>query len=310
MATLDLLGQFRETAGGSWNEIENDAEKDAGDTRGDSRKPKFDADEDPESYMSQYEQLKSDITTVERNAQNIQGLTNSYAANTDPSQFKDIMNELDSIIAANKTVSNKIKQSLQNEKTKNDAYSAKHKGSSTAQWRVNQLNSCTKRFKESSSEFSSKLNDFNKMLQQTQNRQLDIVSDKKLSPQDKEELLENPGQAQRYLQQQLNLEISDAMMDRIVELEERYEGMLRIEQSIRELQELWQELYIMITEQQELLDNISYNVTQTKDYVQSGVKHLEKAEEHQKTSRKLQLCLGVCLIIIAVILLAVFHKSL
>jgi len=194
-------------------------------------------------------------------------------------------------------------------KAKNDTYSAKHKGSSTAQWRVNQLNTCTKRFKEASSEFSSKLNDFNKMLQQTQNRQLDIVSDKKLSSQEKEQLLENPGEAQRYLQQQLNLEISDAMMDRIVELEERYEGMLRIEQSIRELQELWQELYIMITEQQELLDNISYNVTQTKDYVQSGVHHLEAAEQHQKTSRKLQLCLGICVIVILIIVLAVVFKK-
>jgi len=65
----------------------------------------------------------------------------------------------------------------------------------------------------------------------------------------------------------------------------------------------------MITEQQELLDNISYNVTQTKDYVQSGVKHLEAAEQHQKTSRKLQLCLGVCVIVILIIVLAVVFRK-
>jgi len=143
------------------------------------------------------------------------------------------------------------------------------------------------------------------MLQTTQNRQLDIVSEKRLTQQQKEELLENPGEAQRYLQQQLNLEISDQMLTRIAELEERYEGMLRIEQSLRELQELWQELNTLITEQQELLDNISYNVVQTRDYVESGVKHLKKAEEHQKSYRKYQLCLALCLVIILIIVLSV-----
>merc|ERR1712129_533800 len=94
-----------------------------------------------------------------------------------------------------------------------------------------------------------------------------------------------------------------ALVDRLAELEDRHQGMLKIEKSIKELQEMGMELNVLVTEQQELLDHITHNVEETRDSVKSAPKHLQKAEETQKCSRKLQLWACCCCLIILVILL-------
>lgn len=214
------------------------------------------------------------------------------------------MKELDNIMSSNSTLTRKIKGQLTDAKEKNDTYGEKNKGSSVGQWRVNQLNTCTRRFKTASLEFSQELNTFNATLRDKQKRHIDILDDNKLSEQEKEEMVNDYDRAEAFIQEQFQMvEASDALIDRLAELESRHEGMLKIEKSIKELQEMWMELNVLVTEQQEMLDHISKNVEETRDYVKSATKHLQKAEENQKCSRKLQLWACCCCLIILVILL-------
>lgn len=102
-----------------------------------------------------------------------------------------------------------------------------------------------------------------------------------------DELANDPQKASQYIQQQYNMqETSDEMLDHIAHLEERHEGMQRIEKSIKELNEMWVELNVLITAQGEMLDNIEQNVQMTRSYVTSGTEQLKKAEKHQKCARK------------------------
>merc|ERR1719410_3226968 len=180
----------------------------------------------------------------------------------------------------------------------------KNKGSSVGQWRTNQLNSCTRRFKSASLGFSQELNAFNATLRDKQKRHIDILDDNKLSEAEKDEMVNDYDRAEAFIQEQFQMvEASDALVDRLAELEDRHQGMLKIEKSIKELQEMWMELNVLVTEQGEMLDQISRNVEETRDYVKSATKHLQKAEEKQKCSRKLQLWACCCCLVILVILL-------
>jgi len=301
MASLDLLGQLRQTGDAVWIEIDETS------TNQDSHQLHFETDQDPESFMEEYEKIKSNIAKIEENAQRIQQLTNLCSVNNDHnSQFEKIMNKMDIIIVENKQILNNVKQSLQNAKKNNDNYStSKECNEVQLHWRYIQLNSSINSFKEASNKFNSKVDGFNRMLQETQSRQLDIVTEKKLSQEEKNELLANPRHLQSYLQRTYDLQLGDKMLDRLNELENRYEGISRIEQSLRELHEMWEELHSLITEQQELLDNVSYNVAYSFDHVKSGRQELIRAEKHQKTMRKLQLCIGICLIATVVIILSI-----
>merc|ERR1739842_130379 len=149
------------------------------------------------------------------------------------------------------------------------------------------------------------LNQFNATLRDKQKRHIDILDDGKLTEQDKEEMVNDYDRAEAFIQEQFQMvEASDALIDRLAELEDRHQGMLKIEKSIKELQEMWMELNVLVTEQGEMLDQISRNVEETRDYVKSATKHLQKAEEKQKCSRKLQLWACCCCLVILVILLA------
>ena len=140
-----------------------------------------------------------------------------------------------------------------------------------------------------------------------QKRQLDVVDiDNQLTEEDKDKLLNSDdfGAAQKFIDQKYAF--SDATIDelfgRLTELEEQHKGMLKIERSVKELNELFQELNTLVIEQQDLIDSIDQNVTETKELVQSGTKHLERAEKHQTKTRKIMLCAFLCCLIILIIL--------
>jgi len=181
-----------------------------------------------------------------------------------------------------------------------------------AQWRVNQLNSITRRFKTASVEFQQALSEFNKVLKDSQKRLIKIVdTEEKLSDEKVDEMVEDYEAAELYLKQQFQMvEVSDEMLDRLAEIEERHEGMKRIAKNIQELHAMFEELHLLVSEQGEMLDNIEHNVTQTKDYVRSGVKKLESAEKHQKCTRKTQLylCCG-CIVLLLVLIISLFGSG-
>ena len=217
------------------------------------------------------------------------------------------MKELDSIMSDNGSVQIRVKEQIKAEKSANDKYAKENKGSSIAQWRINQLNTCTRRFKKVSTDFQQKLNEFNNFLKNRQSHLIDIVdTEHKLTNEDKENLAKDPERARQFIQQSFALtDISDEMLTRLEELEQRHDGMQRIQQSMEELHAMWQELHMLITEQQELIDSITHNVQMTKDYVESAVVHIEKAEKHQKSARKLRLYLcALCFVILLIVLIS------
>mmetsp|Transcript_20265 Transcript_20265/g.24991 ORF Transcript_20265/g.24991 Transcript_20265/m.24991 type:complete len:346 (+) Transcript_20265:84-1121(+) len=265
----------------------------------------FENEDDPSNYMDIYESLKNDIKLIEKNTKLLNKLTERYNQSTTKQENADIMTELDNIMANNSDTSVSIKKRLKIESENNETYSQNNVGSSVAQWRINQLNSCTRRFKDATNSFQDTLNHFQSSLRSKQRRHIDIVADKNLTDDQKEAMVDDYEAAQEYIQQQFAMnDTSDAMLDRLTELEDRHKGMLRIEQSIRELQEMWTELHILISEQQEYIDQIENNVMMTKDYVKSAVKQIKSAEVHQKKARKASFYLLICCVIFCLIVLS------
>ena len=102
-----------------------------------------------------------------------------------------------------------------------------------------------------------------------------------------------------FMQQALM--IPEAMLDRVVDIERRHEGILNIEKGVRELQELWTQLAVLVDDAQEQLDKIEKNVEQTLDYVQKGKIQLEKANASQMSARRTMCCFCMCVVIAAIV---------
>ena len=58
-----------------------------------------------------------------------------------------------------------------------------------------------------------------------------------------------------------------------------------------------------------VLDNIDYNIEQTSQRVDQGLKHLQKAEKYQKKNRKMMIIMILFVILIIMIIVLIATKS-
>ncbi len=84
-------------------------------------------------------------------------------------------------------------------------------------------------------------------------------------------------------------------------IRDRDEQMGHLEQSMRDVNDIYRDLSVMVHTQGEMLDNIEMNITTGADYVESGTKELAKADKYQRKARNK----GCCLLVFALAILAI-----
>jgi len=83
----------------------------------------------------------------------------------------------------------------------------------------------------------------------------------------------------------------------------------RIIESIRELNQIFREMSILVVEQGTVLDRIDYNIEVTHQRVVAGNQELIKANEYSsKASKKFWWCFGILLILIIILLAININK--
>ena len=107
-------------------------------------------------------------------------------------------------------------------------------------------------------------------------------------------------------------EVQDAE-ETLRELEERHGDILALEKSVTDVNILFKELNLLVTQQGETLDSIESNIEQVEVHVESGNIELKKAKESQAKARKKRFCcfgiIGVALTILIIIIVVVATQS-
>ncbi len=88
--------------------------------------------------------------------------------------------------------------------------------------------------------------------------------------------------------------------DTLAYIENKHRAMLALEQSIKDLHQLFLDLAILVDEQDNLINDISYNVSVSVSNVQEGVRELKTTNRYQKKSRKKMLIIIVLLMILLI----------
>jgi len=85
----------------------------------------------------------------------------------------------------------------------------------------------------------------------------------------------------------------------------RHEEILRLEASIRELHELFQDIFMLVDTQGEMMNRIEHNVDMAADHAQKALYSVNYAKMAKKRNLKLKICLAICTVITLIILFAV-----
>lgn len=100
-----------------------------------------------------------------------------------------------------------------------------------------------------------------------------------------DDMLES-GKTDVFGEQILDTKRHEMAKDALAYIENKHKDILRLEQSIQELHQLFLDMAILVEAQGELIDQIEFNVNQSVAYTKEAVKQIEKAGQEQRKSRK------------------------
>eukprot|EP00622_Pseudochattonella_farcimen_P001436 FR736130.1.p1 GENE.FR736130.1~~FR736130.1.p1 ORF type:complete len:123 (+),score=15.68 FR736130.1:79-447(+) len=86
--------------------------------------------------------------------------------------------------------------------------------------------------------------------------------------------------------------------------QDQYQDVLKLEESVQELHQMFADFALLADQQGELLDQIEYQVRSATEYVGEGNTAIEKASDYQKSIRKQQCCVIVIVVVLCVAVLA------
>lgn len=97
--------------------------------------------------------------------------------------------------------------------------------------------------------------------------------------------------------------------DALVYVESKHREILLLEQSIRELHQLFVDMALLVDAQEEMLDVIQVNITNVAVSTKTATTEIKQANTHQRKSRKnffILACIGVVVILFVIIMIFVF----
>ena len=130
-------------------------------------------------------------------------------------------------------------------------------------------------------------------------RSAEIASGKKLTDEEKKEIIMNPETAQKMIQDKLSGQAHSKLQNAVRDLEERHAEIRKLESSIMEVHKLIEELAGLVKLQGEMIDDICENIAVSKTNVTDAEENIIKAKENMISARKKR-C--IILIIIVVVL--------
>jgi len=245
------------------------------------------------------------LNKIKANNKEITLLKEKHASTTLVDQEKEISEELNVLIDENNNMCKTIKDELV--KMEKELKITKEKEPDEPETRMKEMT------------FSAITTKFSDVLRESQNVQVDIKSsmkskitrhvkllDSTLTPDQIETICNDPEGAQTLLASKLMGPAHVKLQNKVSDIQDKYKDILKLEASVALVHKMFEDMALLVHYQGEQLDNIEIQMQQAHDYVQKGVKQLDKAQKSHRKVRKWQcILLIVLLVLILVIVLPI-----
>jgi hypothetical protein len=165
-------------------------------------------------------------------------------------------------------------------------------------------------------QFDSEFQKFQQLSTQIENKEKEIITAMGSVAEGSDDDLRKPGSSvvqpgdhSQRQQQEGNIDIQFLEYNE-AEIKRRHENVLQIERDAVEVFEMYKDMQTLVGEQQESIDVIDNNISETKAKTEEAAKELLEAEQYQQKARKKQCCLlFIVLAVLAAIILTVWASS-
>ncbi|XP_066145740.1 syntaxin-1A isoform X3 [Euwallacea fornicatus] len=249
--------------------------------------------------MNQFFQEVEDIREmIDKVQANVEEVKKKHSAILSAPQSDDkTKQELEDLMSDIKKTANKVRaklkvieQGIDNEETTN-------KNSADLRIRKIQQSTLSRKFVEVMTEYNRTQTDYRERCKARIMRQLEITG-RTTTNEELEEMLEQDNSA--VFTQGIIMETQQAKQT-LADIEARHADIIKLENSIRELHDMFMDMAMLVENQGEMIDRIEFHVEHAVDYVQTATQDTKKALRYQSRARRKKIMIMICLAILAII---------
>jgi syntaxin 1A len=160
----------------------------------------------------------------------------------------------------------------------------------------------SQKFVEVMTDYNKTQTDYRERCKARIQRQLEITG-RSTTTEEVEEMLESGNPA--IFTQGIMTDTQQAKQT-LADIEARHADIIKLENSIRELHDMFMDMAMLVESQGEMIDRIEFHVSGALEYVEEAVKDTKKAMEYQRKARRKQICIAICILILLAVLLSIF----
>ncbi|XP_067363528.1 syntaxin-1A isoform X3 [Channa argus] len=200
-----------------------------------------------------------------------------------PNPDEKTKDELEDLMADIKKLANKVRSKLKSIQQTIEQEEGQNRSSADLRIRKTQHSTLSRKFVEVMSEYNTTQSDYRERCKGRIQRQLEITG-RNTTNEELESMLESDNPA---------IFTSGIIMDNITqqamnEIETRHNEIIKLENSIRELHDMFMDMAMLVESQGELVNNIERSVLQAQEYVEQAKESIPKCKKFKKTGRRVR----------------------
>lgn len=266
--------------------------------------------EDDNPALAQFRKETDAISeAIDRIHENVEIIESRYKMSMnmdlDPEDREYASGEISRLLERTEQTSGAIRKRLRRIAVENTEFSREHKEKTgELRVRVNTHQLMTRRFMEAMQVFEETQDLHRKSVKSALERQL-----RRINPEATDDDIQDAirrGKLQNVVNDSrtfdmMSTEEQTKLRDELAHLQCRNDDIKKLEASIVELHQLFMDMQILVETQGDLLNNIEYNIQETKGKTEAGLQELVEARAHQKSAGKKKACIVALIVVILLV---------
>ncbi|XP_035792025.1 syntaxin-1A-like isoform X8 [Anopheles albimanus] len=252
-----------------------------------------------EDFFKEVEEIRMMIDKIQANVEEVK--KKHSAILSAPQSDEKTKQELEDLMADIKKTANRVRGKLKGIEQNIEQEEQTSKSNADLRIRKTQHSALSRKFVEVMTEYNRTQTDYRERCKGRIQRQLEITG-RATTNEELEEMLEQGNSA--VFTQGIIMETQQAKQT-LADIEARHADIIKLENSIRELHDMFMDMAMLVESQGEMVDRIEYHVEKSTDYVTSGGENLVQAVKYMSKARKKKILIAVC-VLITIVILVVF----
>lgn len=262
-----------------------------------------------DKFFEDVEGVKDDLGELEKLYSNLQSSNDQSKTLHNAKSVKDLRSRMDRDVSSALKKAKVIKvrlEALDRANAANRNLPGCGPGSSSDRTRTSVVNGLRKKLHDSMESFNSLRQQIAGEYKETVQRRYFTVTGEKADESTIENLIAT-GESENFLQKAIQEQGRGKVMDTIMEIQERHEGVKEIERSLAELHQVFLDMAVLVEAQGEQINDIESQVNRASSFVRGGTEQLTVARKTQKNTRKWT-CYAIILLLIIILIVILSLK--